>query len=304
MVATNETGDRLEIISFEPKLPVKFNGNGQNYKLNVKVSYTLASAEKCRIWVIPFTKGEPSDAGSHPSPEYTKGSGEFTGWFDLLEDGYVDRVKVMMGENPSLLELIVDVDAIWGNPFDLVIPPNASLSERVVSQNASIGTLQQGVYPIYDEGKVKTEGMLINATTISYGGKLIEYKDTNDPMFNNRVIIYAKPGAEFTIGVTAKYKVKSPIKLAANIKPDAHLMQEIAQKEGNFQLYNLTVHFDTKTRPSYKDVEGEGEINFTLTSWAPTQPGKYNKILEVGLYDPQTFQGFIMESTIFVLTVE
>jgi len=106
----------------------------------------------------------------------------------------------------------------------------------------------------------------------------------------------APPGGEFTLRLKVHYQVQSDIagiaKLAANIEPDFEPVHEQANRLGKPDLYNLTVHFDTQTRPGYADVKGEGELEFTLTSWAPLQPGSYAKKITIGLFDDRSWEEF------------
>jgi len=112
-VATNEAGDRLEILSINPPLPAKL-AIGQ--RLTVGISYRLSSAESCQIFIRPYTRGRRSRGYSaHGSRFYRKGQGQVEGFFALRGKGIVDEIRVeMLGRNrDSLLLLRKRIRAEW-----------------------------------------------------------------------------------------------------------------------------------------------------------------------------------------------
>jgi len=100
--------------------------------------------------------------------------------------------------------------------------------------------------------------------------------------------VFAAPGGEYTLQVKAAYRAKEAAKVAGNIKPDtAQLFTERFAPQNDMTGYNATVHFSSEDRPGFQNVTGSGEIAFTLQSWAPSAPGRYEKSLEVGLFTPK-----------------
>lgn len=103
------------------------------------------------------------------------------------------------------------------------------------------------------------------------------------------ISIPVKPGEKFTVNLTARYKTPEPTKLAsnlllkeANILP-LEFLQELTAN------HSTTWHFDTESRPGYQSVNGEGEITFDLTGYAPREKGPSTFKLNLGLFDKETW---------------
>jgi len=178
-------------------------------------------------------------------------------------------------------------------PPNFIIPSDTNVSVRQAPSNASLiaspeGTMMESVN-IFHKNKMALD---IIELLISGNGDAGE------------LYVFTEPKKEFTLGVTVYYRVDSPTKLAANIKPDIDDVNKQAESLGLKNLYSVTTHFDTQTRPGYSDVNGEGKITFTLTSWAPSDPGDYDKILSIGLFDPKTWSTIVIKEYPFVLVVK
>jgi len=89
--------------------------------------------------------------------------------------------------------------------------------------------------------------------------------------------------------ITTRYKTLETMKLAANLLPDSRLLLQHFKETGQIDLYNTTVHFDTGSSPGRQNVNGEGQLSFALTSWAPVEPGTYPKSVEIGLYEVKSW---------------
>ncbi len=65
----------------------------------LRVAYRID--RPARIWVRPYYRGEPAQAGTNPSFEYS-GSGELLAWFFLEPGAQVDEIRVSVGNgNPD-----------------------------------------------------------------------------------------------------------------------------------------------------------------------------------------------------------
>jgi hypothetical protein len=85
---------RVEVIGTDPPGDTLVLGRNQNYSLRLR--YT--SDEPARIWVRPYFRGKPVDAGTSPSGGYA-GEGEAIGWFFLMKPGdEVDEVRINAGD--------------------------------------------------------------------------------------------------------------------------------------------------------------------------------------------------------------
>jgi hypothetical protein len=177
------------------------------------------------------------------------------------------------------------LDAPFTDRQSLNIPDGISALPRDFPRDASPLMPITGFFP----GSVApTDERYIRIAGIYYSGKAIAHKVSGNP-HDNDLLLFAKPGAEYTLGVVVDYRIGETAKLAANLSPAGELMRGSSDFGQKVSLYNSTVHFDTKTRAGYQDVQGKGPIQFTLTSWAPDVPGVYREGIEVGLYDPDTF---------------
>jgi hypothetical protein len=109
--------DALKIASFKPAVPAKLRtGN----RLNVTVAYRIKTYEKVRIFARPYTKGEKTPGfAAHPSPIYTRGTGQTVCWFTLNQPGVVDEVRVEMVDEASgkvVAEVRQSINAQWAKP--------------------------------------------------------------------------------------------------------------------------------------------------------------------------------------------
>lgn len=69
---------------------------GGNQSFYLRLEYRTDTS--VRIWVQPYFRGKPADAGSNPSQTYT-GTGEAFGWFFLMRPGdEVDEVRIKAGD--------------------------------------------------------------------------------------------------------------------------------------------------------------------------------------------------------------
>ena len=93
-VATNEAGDRLEIIEIRPAPPAQLI---VGEKITVKIAYRITSPKGCAIWVLAGTPGTTYQA----SAIIPRGSGVVERYFRLTKKGEVDRIFVQMGERNS-----------------------------------------------------------------------------------------------------------------------------------------------------------------------------------------------------------
>jgi hypothetical protein len=117
--ATNQAGDSLEIVSFDPSLPATtLNPIALGKHLTVHVRYNVTSPDGCRIFVRPLTGGALTPGyAAHPSPLFT-GSGEMDGWFFFDASADVDQVRVVMvssdaAQSTTFLTLILNIQAQW-----------------------------------------------------------------------------------------------------------------------------------------------------------------------------------------------
>ncbi len=181
------------------------------------------------------------------------------------------------------------LDAPFTERQSLGLPDGISALPRDFPQDASPLLPITGFFP----GSVApTDERYIRIASIYYSGKAISHKVSGIP-HDNDLLLFAKPGAEYTLGIIVDYQIGETAKLAANLSPDGKLMRGSSDFGEKVSLYNSTVHFDTKTRTGYQDVQGKGQIQFTLTSWAPDVPGVYGEGIEVGLYDPATLNDLL-----------
>jgi hypothetical protein len=108
IIARNNYGDRLEIISFNPNLPARLS---LGERLNIRIAYQLNSAESCRIFARPYTDNEECPGCfSHASPLYGRGSGELVGFFGSMRYANVDQVRVTMVTDKGKTLLIVTTE--------------------------------------------------------------------------------------------------------------------------------------------------------------------------------------------------
>jgi hypothetical protein len=69
---------------------------GPNQCYYVRIAYSTDTP--VHIWVNPYFRGKPANAGSNPSGEYI-GAGEAFGWFFLSKpDAEVDEVRIAVGD--------------------------------------------------------------------------------------------------------------------------------------------------------------------------------------------------------------
>ena len=116
---TNEQGDRLTILEYDPPLPADLRP-GQ--RLTVQVGYELKSAESAQIFVRPMTDGRRTAGYSaHGSSKYQKGSGVIKGWFTFRRPTTIDQVQVKLITDRTAkipaVELFAKATAKWaGEP--------------------------------------------------------------------------------------------------------------------------------------------------------------------------------------------
>lgn len=113
-----EPENGLQIIGFEPGLPAELHLGD---RLHVRVRYWMQSADTVRIFVRPYTNGEPTPGFHAPgSPEYGRGEGELVGWFEFDKPTKVHEVRVRMVDaaDPDrvLAEVGRPIKAIWFKP--------------------------------------------------------------------------------------------------------------------------------------------------------------------------------------------
>lgn len=67
----------------------------RNQNFHLRLAYS--SDQPVGIWVRPYFRGEPANAGTSPSPRYT-GDGEMLAWFFLMQPGdEVDEIRITAG---------------------------------------------------------------------------------------------------------------------------------------------------------------------------------------------------------------
>lgn len=87
---------------------------GQNYSLRLHYE----TDTNTRLWVRPYLRGKPANAGSNPSLTYAAGTGEALGWFFLMEPGdAVDEIRIQGGDGSQggtqvLLSIPVNIVAV------------------------------------------------------------------------------------------------------------------------------------------------------------------------------------------------
>jgi hypothetical protein len=119
---SNELGDSLEVVSFEPSLPARFqvksalNAAAEN-KVFIKVNYRLKSHASCRIFVSALYHYKiPPNSFVCPSPVYYKGDGTATNCFGLYGAGRVTQLQIEMkseDNSETILSLLIYVNAVW-----------------------------------------------------------------------------------------------------------------------------------------------------------------------------------------------
>jgi hypothetical protein len=86
--------------------------DGQSYY--VRLNYTIDGP--MQLFVRPYLRGQPANAGSNPSLLYPRGSGEAFGWFFLMNPGdAVDEIRIESGfadGNRVLHSIPVDIVAV------------------------------------------------------------------------------------------------------------------------------------------------------------------------------------------------
>ena len=119
----------------------------------------------------------------------------------------------------------------------------------------------------------------------------------------NEITFSAPAGEKFKFDLKAKYKTPEPTKLASNLLlKDAGILapDQIAELETN---HATTWHFDSESRQGYESVNGEGEVSFDLTGYAPKEPGSYTFDMNLGLFDRRTWGTIILKIYRVKLTV-
>ncbi len=121
---------------------------------------------------------------------------------------------------------------------------------------------------------------------------------------NQEVRLRAKAGEKFKMELTVWYKTQVPTKLASNLLlKEANILppEFIADLSAN---HSTTWHFDTQSRPGYESVNGEGEIIFDLTGYAPKTKGEHKFRMNVGLFHKQTWATEVMKYYNVTLSAE
>ncbi len=110
---SNEAGDRLQIIGFNPEPPAKLPLKGQ---LRVSVAYELTSAPSCLIWVRPvITERRLPDHFLSGSMFHTRGSGLTSRYFGFNNQAHIDQFKVVMADeqHKEILSLTYKANVDW-----------------------------------------------------------------------------------------------------------------------------------------------------------------------------------------------
>lgn len=110
---SNTRGDSLQIIGFNPELPVKLPLKGH---LRVSVAYELRSARACLIWVKPvINERRLPDHFTSGSMLHKQGSGVATGYLGFNNQAHINELKVVMADehHKELLSLTYNVYADW-----------------------------------------------------------------------------------------------------------------------------------------------------------------------------------------------
>ena len=306
MKVESSVGDKMEILSFDPPLPAKLKAH---QPLNIELAYTLVSKEEAILSIGTYV--------AYMGPKCSevivkKGQGKATVSFVMPSwdsETRVPSILLCMEPYPKILNdprsnhnLVplegIKINATWiPEVLNLTIPAETTSNiPRPIPAGATVidspGFIREGMY---DE----TGWTTLKVKKLAFVGKIRE---------NGKVEVHAKPGDEFTLGMTVTYQVDKPMKIAANLKPDVHAWPK---KSGNDieinrlrECYNSTMHFDTETRPGYSSASGQNEIEFTLTSWAPNDTGRYEKLLTIGFFTKPWFGKLVEEYFPFTLVVE
>lgn len=97
----------------------------RNQNFYLRLHYT--TDQPVHIWVRPYFRGEPAQAGSNPSRVYRAGSGEALGWFFLDPGARVDEVQIRVGDGSIKGTHVVTTLPVTvttnGEPAPSVSPP-------------------------------------------------------------------------------------------------------------------------------------------------------------------------------------
>lgn len=110
---SNEAGDRLQLIGFNPEPPARLS---LKQHLRVRVAYELKSAPACLIWVRPvITEIRLPDHFNSGSMFHSKGYGLTTRYFGFNNQAHIDQFKVVMADeqHKELLSLTYNLSADW-----------------------------------------------------------------------------------------------------------------------------------------------------------------------------------------------
>ncbi len=236
-----------------------------------------------------------------------------------------DWVKVTLEyENPGLEGLRADVTPYTkgqategrGNNGPRLLPPgNGKLSECEFFIHDGPATIDEiGVHLYLVNPDQSSEQLGIAATLPAYArweldpAKWhIELLSIQPPaVFSSEtkeISVTAKAGEKFQFDLTAEYRTPEPTKLASNLLlRDAGILapDQIAELQAN---HATTWHFDTESREGHESVNGEGQISFDLTGYAPKEPGSYTFDMNLGLFDQRTWNTIILKLHKMNLTV-
>ncbi|MDI6784752.1 MAG: discoidin domain-containing protein, partial [bacterium] len=121
-------------------------------------------------------------------------------------------------------------------------------------------------------------------------------------------IVTSKITEWYPISCLVTYRAQAPSVLSASILPDATDFWTDAAFRRELNLapddYHTTINFDTQRTPGYSNVQGNGDISFTLKAKAPSKPGIYQKTLRIGLLNPETRTSLMFQEIRFTLQVD
>jgi hypothetical protein len=115
----------------------------RNQNFNLRLAYS--SDQPVGIWVRPYFRGQPANAGTSPSPRYT-GDGEMLAWFFLMQPGdEVDEIRITAGDGRVQSTPVVAtyrVHVIGGSEASAGVAPPAWVTEmhaqaRLAQQRAA-----------------------------------------------------------------------------------------------------------------------------------------------------------------------
>lgn len=161
----------VEVMATDPPGSSVVLGRNENFFLLLQYH----SDQPVRIWVQPYFRGKPVNAGSNPSRIYPAGSGEAFGWFFLFQpDAEVDEVRIRAGDGSTRGTAVVA-------NYPVRITGSAVAKERAAADwvtrlNALEAKAQQADHeqrmstPISDEDTVLFSGFLLTVLGLGLAG--------------------------------------------------------------------------------------------------------------------------------------